>query len=65
MIDRVRIDLPVYQCGLCNGFGQMRAANPDKAYKTFTDASDMADAIAFLVSDTAARMNGQRLALHG
>jgi NAD(P)-dependent dehydrogenase (short-subunit alcohol dehydrogenase family) len=44
---------------------EMRAANPDKAYKTFTDASDMADAIAFLVSDTAARMNGQRLALHG
>ena len=44
---------------------EMRAANPDKAYKTFTDASDMADAIAFLVSDTAARMNGRRLALHG
>ena len=44
---------------------EMRAANPDKAYGTFTDASDMAEAIAFLVSDTAARMNGQRLALHG
>ena len=44
---------------------EMRAANPDKAYKTFTDASDMADAIAFLVSDPAAKMNGQRLALHG
>jgi hypothetical protein len=43
---------------------EMRAASPDKAFKTFTDASDMADAIGFLVSDTAARMNGQRLALH-
>lgn len=43
---------------------EMRAANPDKAYRTFTDASDMAEAIAFLVSDTAGRMNGQRLALH-
>jgi NAD(P)-dependent dehydrogenase (short-subunit alcohol dehydrogenase family) len=44
---------------------EMRAANPDKAYRTFTDASHMADAIAWLMSDAAAAMNGQRLALHG
>jgi NAD(P)-dependent dehydrogenase (short-subunit alcohol dehydrogenase family) len=44
---------------------EMRAANPDKAYRTFTDAGHMADAIAWLVSDAAAAMNGQRLSLHG
>ena len=44
---------------------EMRAANPDKAYKTFTDAGHMADAIAWLASDAAAAMNGQRLSLHG
>jgi NAD(P)-dependent dehydrogenase (short-subunit alcohol dehydrogenase family) len=43
---------------------EMRAENPDKAYKTFTDARHMADAIAFLCSDSAANMNGQRLSLH-
>jgi NAD(P)-dependent dehydrogenase (short-subunit alcohol dehydrogenase family) len=43
---------------------EMRAANPDKAYRTFTDAGHMADAIAWLVSDAAAAMNGQRLSLH-
>ena len=44
---------------------EMRAENPDKAYKTFTDASQMADAIAFLCSPSASKMNGQRLSLHG
>jgi hypothetical protein len=43
----------------------MRAENPDKAYRTFTDASHMADAIAFLCSPSAAKMNGQRVSLHG
>jgi NAD(P)-dependent dehydrogenase (short-subunit alcohol dehydrogenase family) len=43
---------------------QMRATNPDKPYKTFTAAEDIADAIAFLCSDAAAKMNGKRLALH-
>jgi NAD(P)-dependent dehydrogenase (short-subunit alcohol dehydrogenase family) len=44
---------------------EMRAAEPDKAFKTFTDAEDIAEAIRFLLSDAAERMNGQRLALHG
>ena len=44
---------------------EMREANPDKAYATFTDARDMADAIAFILGDSAARMNGQRVDLHG
>ena len=44
---------------------QMRAENPDKAYKTFTDASDIAEGIAFLLSEAGSKMNGQRLSLHG
>jgi NAD(P)-dependent dehydrogenase (short-subunit alcohol dehydrogenase family) len=44
---------------------EMRKADPDKAFKTFTDASHMADAIAFLCSESASKMNGQRLSLHG
>ena len=43
---------------------EMREANPDKAYKTFTDARHMADAIAFLCSESAGAMTGQRLSLH-
>jgi NAD(P)-dependent dehydrogenase (short-subunit alcohol dehydrogenase family) len=43
---------------------QMREANPDKPYKTFTAAEDIADAIAYLCSDAAAKMNGARLELH-
>ena len=43
---------------------QMREANPDKAYKTFTSAEDIADAITYLCSDGAAKMNGARLELH-
>ena len=44
---------------------EMRAANPDKEYRSFTDAPHMASAVAFLVSDAAVAMNGQRLSLHG
>jgi NAD(P)-dependent dehydrogenase (short-subunit alcohol dehydrogenase family) len=44
---------------------EMRAADPDKPYKTFTDASQIAEGLAFLLSDAASKMNGQRLSLHG
>jgi NAD(P)-dependent dehydrogenase (short-subunit alcohol dehydrogenase family) len=44
---------------------EMREKNPDEEYRTFTDARDMASAIAWLCSDAAAAMNGQRLSLHG
>jgi NAD(P)-dependent dehydrogenase (short-subunit alcohol dehydrogenase family) len=43
----------------------MRAKNPDKSYDTFTDASQIADGIAFLLGDGGSKMNGQRLSLHG
>jgi NAD(P)-dependent dehydrogenase (short-subunit alcohol dehydrogenase family) len=43
----------------------MRAANPDRSYETFTPAEDLAAAIAWLLSPTAATMRGQRLELHG
>jgi NAD(P)-dependent dehydrogenase (short-subunit alcohol dehydrogenase family) len=43
---------------------RIREENPDEDRPTFTPAEDLADAIAFLCSDSAARMNGQRLALH-
>lgn len=43
---------------------EMRAANPGKAYRTFTDARHMADAIALMLSESAVAMNGQRLCLH-
>lgn len=43
---------------------QMREENPDKPYKTFTSAEDIADAVAYLCSDGAAKMNGARLELH-
>lgn len=42
----------------------MREAHPRKEYPGFTPAEAIADALAFLCSDSAARMNGQRLALH-
>jgi NADP-dependent 3-hydroxy acid dehydrogenase YdfG len=42
----------------------MRAANPDKAYATFTPAGDIAESIALICSGHGSRMNGQRLALH-
>lgn len=43
---------------------QMREANPDKPFKTFTSTDDIAEAIAYLLSDAAAKMNGARLELH-
>ncbi len=43
---------------------QMREADPDKPYETFTSVEDIAEAIAFLCSDAAAKMNGKRLALY-
>jgi NAD(P)-dependent dehydrogenase (short-subunit alcohol dehydrogenase family) len=44
---------------------EMRAANPDKPYRTFTDSAHIAEGIAFLLGDAACKMNGQRLSLHG
>ena len=43
---------------------QIRESSPGVDRPTFTPAEDLADAIAFLCSDSAARMNGQRLSLH-
>jgi NAD(P)-dependent dehydrogenase (short-subunit alcohol dehydrogenase family) len=43
----------------------MRAANPDKPYATFTDAQEIAGALAWLCGEDARKMNGQRLRLHG
>lgn len=42
---------------------RMRAENPGKEFPTFTPAEHLAEAIAFLCSDAAAEMNGQRLPL--
>jgi NAD(P)-dependent dehydrogenase (short-subunit alcohol dehydrogenase family) len=42
---------------------RMREENPDKEFPTFTPAEHIAEAIAFLCSDAAAEMNGQRLPL--
>ncbi len=39
-------------------------AEPDKAFATFTDAADIAAALAYLCSDAAEKMNGRRLVLH-
>lgn len=43
----------------------MRAESPEKDFSTFTPAEEIADAIAYLCSDQAASMNGQRLTLRG
>jgi NAD(P)-dependent dehydrogenase (short-subunit alcohol dehydrogenase family) len=43
---------------------QMREANPEKAYKTFTDVEEIAEALVYVSSDAARKMNGQRLHLH-
>ncbi len=42
---------------------RMREESPGKEFPTFTPAEHLADAIAFLCSDSAAEMNGQRLPL--
>jgi NAD(P)-dependent dehydrogenase (short-subunit alcohol dehydrogenase family) len=42
---------------------QMREQEPDKDFPTFTPAEDIADGIAFLCSDPAKKMNGQRFPL--
>ncbi len=44
---------------------EMREANPDKAYRTFTHVADIARALTFLCGPAGGRMNGQRLHLHG
>jgi NAD(P)-dependent dehydrogenase (short-subunit alcohol dehydrogenase family) len=41
---------------------RMREENPGKDFPTFTPAEDIAAAIAYLCSDAAGKMNGQRLA---
>jgi NADP-dependent 3-hydroxy acid dehydrogenase YdfG len=43
---------------------RMRDENPEKEFRTFTSAEDLADAIHFVVGDSAAKMNGKRLELH-
>jgi NAD(P)-dependent dehydrogenase (short-subunit alcohol dehydrogenase family) len=42
---------------------RMREENPGKEFPTFTPAEDVAAAIAFLCSDAAKKMNGQRVLL--
>jgi NAD(P)-dependent dehydrogenase (short-subunit alcohol dehydrogenase family) len=42
---------------------RMREENPGKEFPTFTPAEQLAEAIAFVCSDAAATMNGQRLRL--
>ena len=43
----------------------MREESPDKDFSTFTPAEEIAEAVAYLCSDAAASMNGQRLTLRG
>ena len=43
----------------------MRAESPDKDFSTFTPAEEIAEAIAYLCSDAASSMNGQRVTLRG
>ena len=42
----------------------MRQESPDKPFKSFTSVEDIADAIAYICSDAAQKMNGARLELH-
>jgi NAD(P)-dependent dehydrogenase (short-subunit alcohol dehydrogenase family) len=44
---------------------EMREADPDKDFSTFTPAEEIAEAVSYLCSDAAASMNGQRLTLRG
>jgi NAD(P)-dependent dehydrogenase (short-subunit alcohol dehydrogenase family) len=43
---------------------QIREESPEIERPSFTPAEDIAEAISFLCSDSASRMNGQRLSLH-
>jgi NAD(P)-dependent dehydrogenase (short-subunit alcohol dehydrogenase family) len=43
---------------------EMRAAEPDKAFKAFTDAEEIAAGLVYLFSDAARKMNRKRLSLH-
>jgi NAD(P)-dependent dehydrogenase (short-subunit alcohol dehydrogenase family) len=43
---------------------RMREDNPEKEFRTFTSTEDLADAIRFVVGDSAAKMNGKRLDLY-
>ena len=43
----------------------MREQSPEKAFKTFTSTEQIAEGLAFLCSEAGAKMNGQRLSLHG
>jgi NAD(P)-dependent dehydrogenase (short-subunit alcohol dehydrogenase family) len=43
---------------------RMREENPEKQFPTFTSAEDLADAIRYVLGDSAAKMNGKRLELH-
>ena len=43
----------------------MREESPDKDFSAFTPAEEIAEAIAYLCSDAASSMNGQRLTLRG
>jgi NAD(P)-dependent dehydrogenase (short-subunit alcohol dehydrogenase family) len=43
----------------------MRAESPDKDFSTFTPAEEIAEATAYLCSDAASSMNGQRVTLRG
>lgn len=44
---------------------EQRTAEPDKAFKTFTDAEDIADTLVWLCSDAAGKVNGRRIELYG
>jgi NADP-dependent 3-hydroxy acid dehydrogenase YdfG len=44
---------------------EMRQETPDKDFSTSTPAEEIAEAVAYICSDAAASMNGQRLTLRG
>ena len=44
---------------------QMREESPERDFAASTRAEDIADAIAYLCSEGASSMNGQRLTLRG